>query len=76
MSLYLSLRELLSQAEPVEIRGGKCDLDLVYSSMKALHLGLQIQHVLRRDTDVTNQRKAGVNTGTIERSILRVYSNG
>lgn len=51
LSVYLSLCELLSEAEPVEVWGGKCDLDLVYSSMEDLHLRLQTQHVLRRDTD-------------------------
>lgn len=57
MSVYLSLRELLSEAESVEIWGGKCDLDLVYSCMEALHLCLQTQHVLRRNTDESNKGK-------------------
>lgn len=47
----LSLCELLSEAEPVEVWGGECDLDLVYSSMEVLHLCLQTQHVLRSNTD-------------------------
>lgn len=51
LNVYLSLCELLSEAESVEVWGGKCDLDLVYSSMEVLHLCLQTQHVLRRDTD-------------------------
>lgn len=53
--VYLSLCELLSEVESVEIRGGKCDLDLVYSSVEALHLCLQAQHVLRRKTHKTNE---------------------
>lgn len=51
MCVHLSLCELLSQTKPVEVWGGKCDLDLVYSSMEVLHLGLQMQHILRRDTN-------------------------
>ena len=47
---YLSLSELLSEAESVEVWWGKRDLDLVYSSMEVLHLSLQTQHVLKKDT--------------------------
>jgi len=39
--VYLSLCELLPEAELVEIRGSKCDLDLIYSSMEALYLCLK-----------------------------------
>lgn len=49
MCIHLSLCELLSETEPVEVWGGKCDLDLVYSSMEVLHLCLQMQHILWRD---------------------------
>lgn len=47
MCVHLSLCELLSQTEPVEVGGGKRDLDLVYSGMEVLHLRLQMQHILR-----------------------------
>lgn len=49
--MYLSLRELLSKTESVEIWGHKSHLDLVDSSMEALHLCLQVQQVLCRDTE-------------------------
>lgn len=46
-SKHLSLRELLPEAELVEVGGSKCDLDVIDHSMQALHLGLQTQHVLK-----------------------------
>lgn len=57
IGVYLSLCELLSEAEPVEVWGGKSDLDLVYSSMQVLHFCLQTQHVLRGETDRRNKSK-------------------
>lgn len=51
MCVYLSLCELLPETEPVEVWGGKCDLDLVYSGMEVLHLCLQMQNILMRDTE-------------------------
>ena len=49
--LYLSLCELLSEAESVEVGGSQRDLDLVHSRVEVLHFCLQTQHVLKKDTD-------------------------
>lgn len=77
MFVYLSLCELLSETESVEVWGGKCNLDLVYSSMEVLHLCLQIQYILKGDIN-TQYLVEAANTACIIniQYMLLLYTGG
>lgn len=58
MLVYLSLCELLSETEPVEVWGGQCNLDLVYSSVEVLHFCLQMQYILKTHRHIISWRRS------------------